>query len=68
MMNNAVFGKAMKNVRNHKDVNLAVTKKIKSQKKYLVLEPDCHTRNFLFRIFTRNKNKTILCSKNIASQ
>ena len=70
MMNNAVFGKAMKNVRNHKDVNLAVTKKIKSQKKYLVLEPDCHTRNFLFRIFTRNKNKKsgILCSKNIASQ
>ena len=40
MMNNAVFGKGMKNVRNHEDVNLAVTKKIKSQKKYLVLEPD----------------------------
>ena len=46
-MNNAVFGKGMKNVRNHEDVNLAVTKKIKSQKKYLVLEPDWHTRNFL---------------------
>ena len=70
MMNNAVFGKGMKNVRNHEDVNLAVTKNIKSQKKYLVLEPDWHTRNFLFRIFTMNKNKKsgILCSKNIASQ
>ena len=40
MMNNAAIGKGMKNVRNHEDVNLAVTKKIKSQKKYLVLEPD----------------------------
>ena len=57
MMKNAVFGKAMKNVRNHKDVNLAVTKRIKIQKKYLVLEPDCHTRNLLSGIFTRNKNK-----------
>ena len=46
LMNNAVFGKTLKNVRKNDD--------IKSRRNYLVSEPNCHTKNF----FTENSLAT----------
>ena len=40
LMNNSVFGKAMKNVRNYRDIKLATTDK---RRKRLVSEPNYHT-------------------------
>ena len=39
-MNNAVFGKTMKNVRNHRDIKLVTTNE---RRKHLVSQPDHHT-------------------------
>ena len=39
-MNNSVFGKAMENVRKHRDIKLVKTDKRRNQ---LVSEPNCHT-------------------------
>ena len=55
-MNNAVFGKTIKNVRKHRDIKLVTTEK----RNYLVSEPNYHTTKF----FTEHllpmemKNKT----------
>ena len=46
-MNNAAFGKTMKNVRKHRDIKLATTE---SRRNYLVSEPNYHTTKF----FTEN--------------
>ena len=46
-MNNAVFGKAMKNVRIHRDFKLVTTER---RRNYLVSEPNYHTTTF----FTEN--------------
>ena len=46
-MNNAVFGKAMENMRNYRDIKLVTTKR---RKNYLVSEPNYHTIKF----FTEN--------------
>ena len=46
-MNNAVFRKAMENIRNYRDIKLVTTKR---RKKYLVSEPNYHTVKF----FTEN--------------
>ena len=46
-MNNAVFGKNMKNVRKHRDIKLVT---IGSRKNYLVSEQKYHTTKF----FTEN--------------
>ena len=46
-MNNAAFGKTMKNVRKHRDIKLATTE---SRRNYLVSEPNFHTTKF----FTEN--------------
>ena len=46
-MNNAVFGKAMKNVRKHRDIKLVATER---RRNYLVSEPNYHTTKF----FTEN--------------
>ena len=46
-MNNAVFGKAMENVRKNRDIKLVITEK---RRNYLVLEPNYHITNF----FTEN--------------
>ena len=40
LMNNAVSGKLMENVRKHRDIKLVTTDKRRSQ---LVSEPNCHT-------------------------
>ena len=40
LMNNAVFGKTMKNVRKHRDITLVTTDKIRNQ---LASEPNYHT-------------------------
>ena len=46
-MNNSVLGKAMKNVRKHRDIRLVTTEK---RRKYLVSELNYHTTKF----FTEN--------------
>ena len=47
LMNNAVFGKTMENVRKHRNIKLATTER---RKNYLVSEPNYHTTKF----FTEN--------------
>ena len=46
-MNNAVFGKAMLNVRKHRDMKLVTTER---RRNYLVSEPNYHTT----KCFTEN--------------
>ena len=43
LINNAVFGKTMKNVRKHRDIKLITTDKRRYQ---LVLEPNYHTTKY----------------------
>ena len=47
LMNNAVFGKNMENVRKHRDIKLVTTER---RRNYLVSEPNYHTTKF----FTEN--------------
>ena len=47
LMNNAVFGKTIENVKKHKDIKLVTAKR---RKNYLVSEPNYHTTKF----FTEN--------------
>ena len=47
LMNNAVFGKTMQNVRKHRNIKLVATERKRS---YLVSEPNYHTTKF----FTEN--------------
>ena len=42
-MSNAVFGKAMGNVRKHKDIKLATTNR---RRNYLVSQPNYHTKKW----------------------
>ena len=47
LMNNAVFGKTMENMRKHRDIKLVATEK---RRNYLVSEQNYHTAKF----FTEN--------------
>ena len=47
LMNNTVFGKPMENVREHRNIKLAVTNK---RKNYLVSEPNYHTTKLFTEI------------------
>ena len=44
LMNNALFGKTMENVRKHRNIELVTTEKSTN---YFVSEPNYHTTNFL---------------------
>ena len=46
-MNNAVFGKTMENVREHRDIKLVTTER---KRNYLMSEPNYHTT----KLFTEN--------------
>ena len=43
LMNNAFFGKAMENVRTHRDIKLVTAER---RRNYLMSEPNCHTPKF----------------------
>ena len=43
-MNNAVFGKTMENIRNHRNIKLVTTD---NKRNKLVLEPNYHTINYI---------------------
>ena len=47
LMNNAVSGKTMENIRKHRDIKLVATER---RRNYLVLEPNYHAKKF----FTEN--------------
>ena len=57
LMNNAVFGKTMENIRKHRDIKLVTTDKKRSK---LVSEPNYHTMNYISKdlsIIEMNKTK-----------
>ena len=45
-MNNSVFGKTMKNVRNHRDIKLVTSDK---RRKRLVSEPNYHSHKKIYK-------------------
>ena len=57
LMNNAVFGKTMENIRKHRDIKLGTTDKKRNK---LVSEPNYHTMNYIsedLSIIEMNKTK-----------
>ena len=54
LTNNAVFGKTMENVRQHRDIKLVTTER---RRNYLVSEPNYYTTNFFYRKFISNRYK-----------
>ena len=62
LINNAVFGKTMENVRKHRDIKLVTTER---RRNYLVLEPNYHTTNFFKEnlVAMEMKKREILMNK-----
>ena len=56
LMNNAVFGKTMENVRKHRDIKLVTTNKKRSN---LVSEPNYHTMNYISKDLSIIENESI---------
>ena len=48
LINNAVFGKTMENVRKHRNMKLVRTEATEARKNYLVSEPNYHTAKVFF--------------------
>ena len=48
LMNNAAFGKTIKNVRKHRDIKLVTTE---ARRNYLVSEPNYHTKKKFHKIY-----------------
>ena len=63
-MNNAVFGKTIKNVRKHRDIKLVA---IERRRKYLILEPNYHTTKFFTEklLAVKIRETQILMNKSI---
>ena len=59
-MNNAVFEKTLENVRKHREIKLAITKR---RRYYLLSEPDYHTTKF-FTVIEMKKIE-ILMNKSV---
>ena len=56
LMNNAVFGKSMENIRKHRDIKLVTTDERRNK---LVSEPNYHTMNYILEdLSTIEMNKT----------
>ena len=53
LMNNAVFGKTMKNLRKHRDIKLVTTN---NRRNHLVSEPN-HQTKMVFRKSLKNRNE-----------
>ena len=62
LMNNAVFGEHLENVRIHKDIKLIITERTRN---YLVSEPNYHTTKFLteYLLAVEMKKTEILMNK-----
>ena len=54
LKNNAVFGKTIEYVRNHRDIKLVTTER---RRTYLVLELNYHTTKFFTEKFISNRNE-----------
>ena len=54
-MNNAVFGKTMENVRQHRDTKLVTTER---RRNYLASEPNYHTTKFFTQYLSNRNEKT----------
>ena len=57
LVNNAVFGKTMENIRKHRDIKLVTTDKKRNK---MVSEPNYHTMNYIsegLSIIVMNKTK-----------
>ena len=58
LINNAVFGKAMENVRKHRNIKFGTTER---RRNYLVSEPNYHTSKFFTEILLAiDRNKKTL--------
>ena len=61
LINNTVFGKTIKNVWKHRDINLVTTERRRS---YLLSKPNFHTPKFLTDELLVIQMKTKICSNN----